>query len=141
MSVSPKIEKTEKLFDTVNSSSEPVRKSSKYVMTCGTPSPPKSPEISTKNAQNSYTSFSISNILSKQDKNEKCIENKTSDLSSIASIPIQPSAGFMSHIGNSSSLHTCTADSLMLSRYVFHNFGNRLMKLNDNKKRKKSHNF
>ncbi len=113
MSVSPKLEKNDKLSDCVNNC-EPIKKSSKYVMTCGTPSPPKSPEISTKNAQNTYTSFSISSILSKQDTNEKCVDSKASE--STASISLQPPPAFMSHLGGSPSLPSCPADSLMQYR-------------------------
>lgn len=117
MSVSPRSEKNEKLVE-ASDSLETVRKSSKYVMTCGTPSPPKSPELSTKNAQNSYTSFSISSILSKQDSNEKSSESKSPDTTSVSSVPLTPSAGFMPHIGGTSALHSCSSDSLMISRYV-----------------------
>lgn len=120
MSVSPKSERSrEKSPENLDSTSEPVKKSSKYVMTCGTPSPPKSPEISTKNAQN-YTSFSISSILSKQDSaNEKSHESKSTGVeSNLSTNQLQSAAGFMSHISGAAALHPCSTDSLMLSRYV-----------------------
>lgn len=108
---------------------EPVKKSSKYVMTCGTPSPPppKSPaEISTKNAQN-YTSFSISSILSKQDATKSANadkghqESKSTNMVEATNLStsnqLQSTAGFMSHIsGATAALHPCSTDSLMLSR-------------------------
>ena len=135
MSVSPKSDslKSEKLIDSVDATnrSEPVRsKTSKYVMTCGTPSPPKSPEISTKNAQNSYTSFSISSILNRHDSSEKNVteckssstESNSTSSSSGGPYPVPPSTGFMPHIGNAvaaaAALHPCSSDSLMLSRWV-----------------------
>lgn len=129
MSVSPKSDsvKNERLFDLVDNKPETGvrhKTSSKYVMTCGTPSPPKSPEIATKNAQNSYTSFSISSILSKHDSNEKsATECKSSSAesntaSSVAGpIALHPPTGFMPHIGSAAAaLQQCSSDSLMLSR-------------------------
>lgn len=122
MSVSPRSERSrDKSPDNSDTCcSEPVKKSSKYVMTCGTPpSPPKSPEISTKNAQN-YTSFSISSILSKHDSpsnNEKTHESKSVGVdSSLSCNQLQSTAGFMSHISGAAALHPCSTDSLMLSR-------------------------
>ncbi|KAK7602294.1 hypothetical protein V9T40_009735 [Parthenolecanium corni] len=134
MSVSPKLDKNEKLSsDSTATVVEPIRKSSKYVMTCGTPSPPpaKSPETATtKNAQNSFTSFSISSILSKQNTSEKANAAGSSPLiagdtkvtsESAAVLSLHPPpAAFMSHLGSSTSMHSCTSDSsLMLSRYVY----------------------
>lgn len=134
MSVSPKLDKNEKLSsDSTVAVVEPIRKSSKYVMTCGTPSPPpaKSPEMATtKNAQNSFTSFSISSILSKQNKTEKANSAGGATVASDSKVTSEPAAAislhpppasFMSHLGSSSSMHSCTTDSsLMLSRYVYH---------------------
>lgn len=134
MSVSPaKSEKNEKLSDPA---AEPVRKSSKYVMTCGTlsPPPPKSPEMAAaavapataaaKNAQNSFTSFSISSILSRQNTSEKAAaaadpaaKGAAKPAISLHPQPPPEAAAFMSHLGSSTAMHSCTADSsLMLSR-------------------------